>query len=282
MSIELIGGFSQTEKQAIDAFAVELERVVGYSFSGRLVIAEPHLSGITRTMSNELARWMKDDEYAEWRAQQHNRPVATGGKTFVADDGIVTAVVCPMPNLPAEFLGVSAHELIEICHRVQEERNGRIEPEGVREIHGVVLYDEYAVERIRQSISTALGWTESRLDAEPGLVSQIDDLLHLLPGGRAGHPPTDFWAHWVNIARVWAMTEGRRAAGSTTAAAELDRCSKHPLIRDKGWKPVSSSLDRIFLELGLHGEVQAERAAKLVWDPIESYGRAAWADPAVP
>ena len=108
------------------------------------------------------------------------------------------------------------------------------------------MLEDYTAERLRQAISAELGWRESRLDAEPGLVAQVNDLheaMETLPD--EGPPPHEFWVHWVDLARVWSTVAGRAAGGSTSAARELDAWAAHELVVDKGWKPVEEALSAL-------------------------------------
>jgi hypothetical protein len=96
--------FPKAEREALAAFCEELEHHPhGGPVEGRIVIAEQQPGGITATMRRALQMYMKDDEYERWNAAQEGRPVVTGGKTFVADDEVITAVLIPMSGMGQEF-----------------------------------------------------------------------------------------------------------------------------------------------------------------------------------
>jgi hypothetical protein len=277
MAIEYQGDFSDSRKQSLEQFAAELAtHAAAGPVEGRLVVADPDLRGIFETMRGTLAKYMKDDEYESWRDFQNGRPVATGGKTFVADDDVITAVVVPIPQDP-EFLGLASHELIEMAHKAQELQEGWIPPQTVEENNGIVMFDEYTNERIRQEIISKLGWSQSKLDQQPGLVSQADDIAQRMPPQRLNPAGQDFWNFWVHLAQVWAMVIGRRAAGCKYADAELNRWAAHDLIADQGWQPAETACDELYQQLpGLDRDQLVELAAEIVWRPIEQYGRTAW------
>jgi len=223
-----------------------------------------------------LAKWMKEDDFAAWSAQQLNRPVATGGKTFVADDEVPTAVVFPYGD-PWIFLGIASHELLELS-RFERERYGP-QPDDVRSMNGMVLADEYVVERARTAITQRLQWPESPIDASPGMVEQTDDLRAVLNPTRQGRPTVEFWQHWVNIGRVFAMVAGRADGGSTSAAAELAAWAEHAFITDGGWSPIRAALNGLYQQPSLDREVFVDAAARRIWAPLEAYGRAVWPSP---
>lgn len=263
----------------VDAFVAELDRHPhGGTVDGRLVVAEAHPGGLKPTMQRELAKRMRDDEFENWKEAQQGRPVAAAGKVFVADDEVVTSVVCPLPGMQIEFLGLVAHELIALAQRRRSIQEGWIAPElNSAEQIGSTLFDEYLAERLRVEISTGLGWPEGVLDSDPGLVHQTDDLrqaLNEMPS--AGEPPLEFWSHWMNIARVWVMVLGRCDGGSGAADVELNRWAQHPLIADDGWSPVRGTLAEMYLAADpIRRHVEA-RAAERVARPIECYGQSAW------
>jgi hypothetical protein len=196
---------------------------------------------------------------------------------FVVHDDVITAVVLPVPQKP-EFLAIASHEVVELAGRAREIHEGSVEPPPNSPAQlGSVLFDEYSADRLRTEIAGVLGWTESALDADPGLVSQTNDMQEAMTAMPAeGPPPTEFWTHWVNVARVWAMVVGRRDGGSETVQVELNRWSQHPLIADQGWSPVRRALaDMYDTNNPIRPEVEGE-AAQRIWTPIEAYGNEAW------
>jgi hypothetical protein len=280
MAIEYVGDLSEMRRHSLDQFVAELEAHPATGpVEGRLVVADADPRGLFETMRQALVKYMKDDEYGRWRNAQDGRPVATGGKTFVADDDIITAVVFPIPQDP-DFLGLASHELVEMVHKAEERQAADWfdpDPDYARELHGTIYADEYSHERVRLEINTKLGWTEGQVDREPGLVSMTNDILQGMPIPRYSPPGNDFWLWWSHLAQVWAMVAGRRAGGSLYADAELSRWAEHELIADHGWRPVEAALDGLYRQLpGIDRRQLVVQAAETVWDPIEQYGRTAW------
>ena len=277
MALEYEGPIQDTARTSLDQFASELEQHrLGGPLEGRLVVAEQDLRGLQETMAGALAKWMKEDEYDRWVDQQRGRPVTTGGKVFIADDEVITAVVFPIDRDP-EFLGIASHELVELADKVKERDEGWIPPEDVRKQDGLVLFDEYRNDRVRLEIATKLGWPESQVDREPGLVSQTEEIVQAMPAQRQPSPPSEFWLYWLNLARVWAMVAGRRGGGSASAAAELGRWSQHPLVADQGWQAIESACDDLYDQDGLTRDQLAEMSAARIYDRVIAHGKAAWA-----
>lgn len=265
------------QQQALSDFAAELARHPhGGEVDGRIVHAKAHPAGITATMQQALRMYMKDDEYA--RAAQQDRTVATGGKTFVADDEIVTAVLCPMPNMNQEFVDMAAHELTEMAGILRQQGDGWIRPDDPDEADGIILFDEYCNERVRQEIRDQLGWSEGRLDASPGLVSMTNDIANRMPDMRLDPPPPEFWSAWLAMAQVWAMVGGRGAAGSPSAQRELTAWALQNLVIDQGWSPVAAAMDALYQQPGLDRDLLARQAAAGVRLPIVAYGQQVWYD----
>lgn len=278
LSVEIVGDLPGALRADLELFATAAER---HSWGGsvaeaRLVVA-PNGGSIDATVRPALRRWMPAEAFAEWEAQQHGRPVATGGKTFVAADGVVTAVVMPIGDR-AMFLGIATHEVLECAHLVDQIAEGFDHPSDPREANGVVLADEYVTDRARIEIVAALGWPESVLDEKVGIIEQLGDLKAVL--GRApveGQPTHDFWLHWVNLARVWAMLSGRADAGAASARAQLEAWERQDLVDARRWKQVRASLQGLYTDPGRPRAEFAAAAASQVWDPIEALGREAWA-----
>jgi hypothetical protein len=235
-------------------------------------VAERHFGGLKPTMRAALRRWMATAAFNEWDEDQHGRPVATAGKTFTAADGVITTVVCPMPD-DAMFLGLAAHELIEMAHHAQ----GLSSPEEPRRMIGMVLADEYVTDRARTEISSGLGWRWSQLDVELGLDKQADNLVRLLPAMAVQpHPTPEFWLHWQNLARVWAMASGRRDGGMDRMDRALREWAEHPIVVDNGWSPVRETLQALYEHPQATRTTFIEFAASGVWDQLEQYGRSLW------
>lgn len=276
--IEIVGELSEQLRGDLRDFCDEATRHPwGVQIEGRLVVAEPHPGGLRPTIERALRQWMTRSEFREWQAQQQGRPVATGAKTFVADDDVVTAVVCAMPDR-AMFLGLASHELLEVGHRVREREAGVPFPTEGRSANGVVIADEYVTDRARSEIADRLGWTESVLDREPGLVSQTDGVAAVLRQRPFEGPPSHrFWLHWANLARVWAMVAGRADADVIGASEELDRWRRHELVAHDGWSAVRETLRQLYRRGTTVPRAEfIERAADGVWDPLETYGRTVW------
>jgi hypothetical protein len=274
---EITGALQPGQRDSLEAFADALEQHPRRAAAdGRLVVAEPHPGGLQPTIQRVLRLYMKPDEYEAWWQQQAGRPVATAGKTFVAQDEVITACVIPHPEISI-LLGYASHELIEIAHLAAERQEGT-RPLEDHEVNGTTIADEYVAERLRIEIATQLGWPRSPLDRDPGLVPQTDDIQGVLSRPPYDGPPTmEFWQHWANLARVWAMVAGRADAGAQEEEQELIRWLGHRLIADQGWQPVRHALQDLYGPPEPDREQFVAGAVRCVWDPVERYGRGAWA-----
>lgn len=264
-------GFAQPKREALEAFCAKLEdHPHGGGAEGRIVVAEARSEGMIRA----LQKYMKDDEYDSWFARLPERTVVTGGKTFVADDEILTAVVAPLPG--QALLDLAAHEAIEIAHAVHQIESGFVRPTNPDEADGLTLYDEYRVERARREISNELGWPEGATDAVQGMRAVIDEIASRMPSRRFDPPHMDFFGAWLEMAQALVMACGRGAGGSQSALEDVRKWSEHPLVADNGWEPVQSSLDDLYEQPGLGLEELAPVTASLIRRPIIEYGRDAW------
>ena len=275
--VEIVGDPDPCVAEDLAAFAdLAAEHPWAGEAVGRMVVAKPDPAGLPATMRRALAQWMPRPDFERWEAEQAGRPVATAGKVFTAQDGVPTAVVFPVPAHASVFLATAAHELLELCHRNRTPRNlGRND---ARCAHGGVLADEYVIERVRIEIATELGWQASPVDARTGLVFQTNAVVDLLRRPPfEGVPTNEFWQHWVNIARVWAMTSGRADAGAGAESDDLIAWGDHPLIADAGWSPARESLRMLYGQPELARDSFVDIATARIWDPIEMYGRRAWA-----
>lgn len=268
---------NDVQKQALLDFAAELAgHPRGGKIDGRIVHAKQRPGGITATMRNALQPYMKHEDFKQWEAAETGRTVATGGKTFVADDEVITAVLHPLPGMAQEFIDLGAHELVEMAILVREQRDHWVPPDDPDEADGLVLLDEYCNERVRQEIRDRLGWPEGGLDASPGLVSMTDDIANRMPKSRLDPPAPEFWPAWLAMARVWAMVCGRAGAGSESARRELTAWADHALIADEGWAPVAVAADSLYRQPELDRDLVAGQAGNGVRSPIIAYGRRAW------
>lgn len=266
-----------TLQRALIQFADELEgHPHGGPVEGRIVQAEPKPSGITATVQSALQMYMKDEEYKRWRAAQVGRMVFTGGKTFVADDEVITAVLCPMPGMGQEFLDLGAHELIEMAELLREQNDEWVRPADPDEADGITLFDEYRNERIRQEIRESLGWPEGKLDASSGLVSMAGEIAERMPDTRLDPPPPEFWGAWLHLGQVWAMVAGRAAAGSASAQRDLREWARHRVAIDDGWSSIADAMTALYQQPGLNRDQLATQAAASVRRPLIAYGREVW------
>jgi hypothetical protein len=265
------------QQQGLIKFADELNKHPhGGPIRGRIVQAEPHPTGITATMQRALQMYMKDEEYERWRAAQADRMVVTGGKTFIADDGVVTAILCPMPGMTQEFLDLAAHELIEMAELIREQSDGWVSPTDPDEADGITLFDEYRNERVRQEIRERLSWPEGQLDASSGLVSMAVEISDRMPATRLDPPPPEFWGAWLHLGQVWAMVSGRGAAGSASAQRDLADWRQHKFASAAGWSPIAEAMNTLYQEPDLERDQLASQAAAGVRRPLIAYGRQAW------
>lgn len=263
--VEIVGAVSSELERDVARFVDALEvHQWGGTIDGRLVLAE-NRGALEPSISASLHRWMVASEFRQWQRDQVGRPVATAGKAFIGADGVATAVVGPLPER-GMLLGMIGHELVELAHLARID--GAIEPSTVQEINGTVLADEYCSDRVREEISRRLGFPESRLDEAVAIATQADDVVPVLKA-------MNFWVHWANLARVWAMTAGRADAGSSSAQQNMRDWAAHDLIANSGWQDVRAALQALYADAALPRAEFIARATQLVWAPIERYGREA-------
>lgn len=218
--------------------------------------------------------YMQDEEYESWHARLKHRTVVTGGKTFVADDEVVTAVLAPLEG--RALLDLAAHEAIEIAHAVEHVERGLVRPTDPDEGDGLTLYDEYRVERARREISNELDWAEGPINAVQGLRSVIEEIASRMPTRRLDPPGLDFFGDWLEMAQSCVMAFGRASGGSRSATEDVQRWKKHTLIADEGWQPVQQSLADLYAQPDLGLDELAPATASVVRHPILGYARDAW------
>lgn len=242
---------------------------------GRLVGIPWGPSGPIAAMRSELPQWMDPVAFAKWDRLRTSKPGVTMGKTFVAEDGEVTAVVCTPPKR-GDALGVAAHEIVEVLHLSQHQADGWEYPKATRFLLGVIMLDEYATERVRLETAQALNWPGSVFhDTAQGLVQTAEDIEQALPPDRKAYDPgQDFWGWWQTMAMLWSH-DCARAPFFPFVAKELARWSRCAVIADDGWAPVREAREQIY-EDALGRDEETERAAEEIWDPIEKYARAVW------
>lgn len=264
-------GFPQAQQESLETFCVRLEKHPhGGRAEGRIVIAQPRPDGMLKA----LQMYMQDQEYARWFARLQHRTGVTGGKTFVADDEVVTAVLAPLEG--QALLDLAAHEAIEIAHAVEQKESGFVRPTDPDEADGLTLYDEYRIERTRREITKELNWPEGPMDAVQGLRSVIEEIASRMPASRLDPPGLDFYGAWLEMAQSCVMTFGRAAGGSQSAAEDVERWKEHPLIADVGWQPVQQSLGDLYAQPSLGPAELAPATASVIRRPIIGYGRDAW------
>lgn len=265
------GDFAPYLRADLEAFARALadDPHGGDTSQATMVLAEPHPGGITLTMRRELERWMPRDAFLEWSRQQKGRPVATAGKTFTAADGTPTAVVFPLPD-GGMMRAIAAHEIVELANHDDREFDGL----DANDAQALVIADEYAHDRTRIGIARALGWAPSSYDERPYLWEQTNDLIDALRGMPSeGEAPQEFWQHWVNIARVWAMVAGRADAGAAAETAALERWRDHTLINRDAWEEIHSALR----SAACATRDVRRQFARYAWDRLIAAGHDAWA-----
>jgi hypothetical protein len=264
-------GFPDAERKALEAFCLQLEgHPHGGRVDGRIVLAEDRPEG----MIQALQMYMDAQEFEGWNARRKGRTGVTGGKTFVADDNVVTAVLAPLPG--QELLDLAAHEAIEIAHAVKQKEDGFIRPENPDEADGLTLFDEYCVERVRRAISDELSWPEGQMDGVLGLRPAAEEIASRMPSGRLHPPGFDFLRAWLEMARQWVMACGRADGGSESARRDIAQWREHGLIADEGWRAVQRSLGELFAQPELGFTELAPFTASLIRRPIIVYGRDAW------
>lgn len=277
--LEIIGELPGPWRSDLVAFA---DRAATHLWGGaglkRLVVAELRQAAI----GHALHEWMDADEFRAWEREQSGRPVATGAKSFIAHDGLRTAVVLPLPQRP-EFLGYVAHEFLEAAQSAREEAEDFAFPShDVHLANAHVMRTEYVVERTRLEISGALAWPQSRLDGV-GLAEQVATFEQALPGivrnsRAAEYPPQPAWQHWVNIIRVFAMSAGRATAGSDVDRDELERFYAQPLIAEtiSAWRTAQAALDALWDQPHERTQTLAEEARRRVWQPLHDALLTVW------
>jgi hypothetical protein len=264
-------GFPEVRRKSLEAFCARLaSHPHGGRVEGRIVVAQPRPDGMLKA----LQMYMRDEEYERWFARLRHRTVVTGGKTFVADDEVVTAVLAPLEG--QALLDLAAHEAIEIAHAVEQRERGFVRPTDPDEADGLTLYDEYRIERARREVSGELGWPEGPIDAVQGLRSVIEEIASRMPARRLDPPGLDFFGAWLEMAQSCVMTFGRASGGSQSATEDVQRWKEHALIADEGWQPVQRSLDDLYAQPGLGLDELAPATATVVRRPILGYGRDAW------
>jgi hypothetical protein len=266
-SIEWVGPWPDDVTADLEEFAEAVgAHPRGHVVQGRMVIAE-HSDG------RELRAWMKPGAYDDWYAKAKYQPKVADGKTFVAYDDVVTAVVSRFEE-SGDQLVLCSHELIEMADLRRHEEQGWSYPTDGRGLLGVIFADEYATERLREEIAHQLGWPFADTHNEMALVELADQIQAAMPTPRYDPPPMDFWAHWQTLARMWSMACARRLT-SPKAEEALVAWAKHPMI-DDGWAPVERALADLYEQPELDRDQLVELAARRIWDPIEQYGREAW------
>lgn len=264
-------GFSEVQQESLNSFCERLAcHPQGGQVEGRMVVAQPSSGGMLKV----LQMYMRDEEYEPWFARLRHRTVVTGGKTFVADDEVITAVLAPLEG--QALLDLAAHEAIEIAHAAEHRESGFVRPADPDEADGLTLYDEYRIERARREISRELGWVEGPIDAVQGLRSVVEEIASRMPARRLDPPGLDFFGAWLEMAQSCVMTFGRASGGSQSATEDVQRWKEHALIADEGWQPVQQSLHDLYAQPGLGLDELAPVTASVIRRPILGYGRGAW------
>jgi hypothetical protein len=160
---------------------------------------------------------MPAEGYEHWKATKAVSSVITAGKSFVAKDGLRTAVV-PAFNERALFLLLPGHETVKAALDERQETEGYQFVDSTHWGMAHVIWTEYVVERIRRSIANQLGWGFSALDNGrlPEHAREFETNLEPLVRWAAEHnaDPMQSHQHCFELARVDAMSRGRADAGS--------------------------------------------------------------------
>lgn len=269
MGIDYIGEWPDQAKAELSRFAEALAiHPRGGQVLGRMVMTSGHGDG------RELREWMKPGAFTDYMEKASQQPVVASGKTFVAHDDVVTVVVSQYEHINDQLV-LCSHELIEMAGLSQQQAEGWEYPEEARELLGIIFFDEYAAERLREEIARDLGWNSSDTNHEMAIVELTDQIQAAMPTPRYDPPWGDFWAHWQTLARMWCMACGRRSTNAPADAA-LKEWAKHPMIAESGWVPVEKALGDLYETPELTHDEQVSETADRVWDPIEAYGRKAW------
>lgn len=270
--LDFVGAeFPPDQRQALEAFCAEVSKhPQGGNVEGRIVLAEDGHEEFVEA----LRVYMDTGEFQSWFSRRQGRTGITGGKTFVSEDGVITAVLSHIHG--QDLLDLAAHEAIEMAHSLEQREADFRHPTDPDEADGLTLYDEYRVERVRREIASRLGWPEGAIDGVLALRPAAEEIASRMPPRRLDPPANDFFMAWLEMARAWTMACGRAAAGNETAGKDLGQWAEHKLIADGGWQPVQRSLDDLFRQAHLTLEEIPPFAASTVRRPILEYGRAAW------
>jgi hypothetical protein len=156
LPFEIVGPLPEEWASDLAAYAAALaEHPWGGSSLRRLIIGEINAS---------LKAWMPAEGYEHWKATKAVSSLITAGKSFVAKDGLRTAVV-PAFNERALFLHLPGHEMVEAALDERQETEGYQFVDSTHWGMAHVIWTEYFVERIRPSITNQLGWGFSALDS---------------------------------------------------------------------------------------------------------------------
>lgn len=263
--------FPADQREALEVFCAEVQKhPQGGRVEGRIVLAEDEPDGFIQA----LRIYMDTKEFEGWLARRRGRTGITGGKTFLSEDEVITAVLAPMQG--PDLLDLAAHEVIEMAHAVEQRQTNFLRPVNPDEADGLTLYDEYRVERVRLEISSTLGWLEGVADGVKALRAAAEEIASRMPSRRLDPPPPDFFLAWLEMARAWTMACGRADAGSNPAREDLEEWASHRLVADGGWEPVRRSLGELFRQTALRLEEIPPFAASVIRRPILDYGRTSW------
>lgn len=258
-------------RKALEDFCLRVEaHPQGGPVEGRIVLAKDEPEGMTKA----VRKYMDSGEFSRWLKRQPDRTVATGGKTFVSDDGVITAVLLPVTG--QVLLDLAAHETGEMARSAGEAGSGFITPTDPDEADGLTLFGEYRVERVRQEISVDLGWPEGAIVATQSLRPMVEEIRSRMPAERADRPALDFYGAWLEMAQCVVMACGRADAGSRSASEDLVSWAEHRLVADEGWTPIHRSLGELFSQPDLGPRELPPLVASVVRRPVLGYARDAW------
>lgn len=253
-------------------YAAMIERPWGGSGIERIVFGD---------MDQSLQAWWTREEYERWHSYQAQRSVAPAGKTIVANDGKQTAIVIPFAD-PLPFLTLAGHELVEAALAERQANEGYQFVERTQAEAAHVLWTEYVVERTRRSIFNDLGWGASVFEDESPAV-QLQQFEAELPSlakqaAETWDEPPEWFLHFYEVARVYAMSRGRADAGSPADEARFPIFSQCALGADLAnqWRDFDASLAAAFAQPTASTTALDDLVHDEGWRPLHDEYRAIW------
>ena len=220
-----------------------------------------------------LEEWMPTERYAVWQQTNQHRHTVTAAMTFIARDGLHTAVVPPLPE-PGDFLMLATHELVETSLNARHEAEGHIWQDQTHTGLSHTLWTEYVVERTRSEIANELGLAPCTLH-QSSMTDQLGDWLAELPSLLDwavvnDAVPTAIFQHWYELGHIFAMAMGRADGGIAASRADLDRAVAMEWISSAGeqWNLLTGSLRRVFEQPALSANEHDIAVRRDGWLPL--------------